>query len=103
MPTAGPSYQVLALINPGALSQNKLGWSGGQAKHSPANNTAASLGLTQAPELVRPALPGSLWRKRRRRRVEMQTLEEEPESLGQGRAKQAGRGGNGVEELCAGL
>lgn len=80
MPTAGPNSQVLALINPGALSQNKLGWSAGQAKHSLANSTAVSLGLAQ--ELVRPALPGSLRRKRRRRRVEMQSLEEEPKVLG---------------------
>lgn len=79
-----------------------MGWSEGQANHSPVSSTAASLGLAQAPELVRPALPGSL-RRKRRRRVEMQSLEEEPKILGQGGVKQAGRGGNGVEELCAGL
>lgn len=74
-----------------------MGWSGGQVNHSPVNSTAAALGLAQAPELVRPALPGSLRRKRRRRRrVEMQSLEEEPESLEQGGAKQARREGNGV-------
>lgn len=66
---------------------------------------AASLGIPLVPGPVRPALPGSLER-RRRRRVEMQDLEEELKGLGQGRAglsrflQQARRGGNGVEELC---
>lgn len=66
---------------------------------------AASLGIPLVPGPVRPALQGSLER-RRRRRVEMQDLEEELKGLGQGRAglsrflQQARRGGNGVEELC---
>lgn len=83
-------------FNPRPLSQNKLGMGEtGRARLMEMRATthqltaqAASLGLPLVPGPVRPALPGSLEGRRRRKRVEMQDLEEELEGLGQGRAKQ---------------
>lgn len=90
-PTAGPMSQVLGLTQGLSL---KINWGfgfagragGNQANHPPANSTGTSPGLALAPKPVRPAPPGSLEGKKRRR-VEIQDLEEEPKSLQQGGAK----------------
>lgn len=93
-PTVGPTSQVLGLTQGLALSQNKLGFGfagragGNQANHPPANSTGTSPGLALAPKPVRPAPPGSLEGKKRRR-VEIQELEEEPKSLQQAGLSQA--------------